>query len=144
MRVAELRSTAKAKREMASVIRRATPGLSLAEHRELFRRHAEDLEADAAMLEGQAASLEGAASGGLSGVCLSVWTIYDSPKHRPARHRYVARRFEIQRGNGEPVATDETISSPYLDVLRRDLEKRGHVRLASAERDGPHIMENWV
>ncbi len=62
MGVAKLRAAAKAKREMASAIRRAGAGLSLAEHREVFRRHAEDLEADAAMLEGQAASLERAAS----------------------------------------------------------------------------------
>ena len=49
--VGNRRKRAAEKRALAGQVRRIAPTLSLAEHRELFLRHADDLEEEAASLE---------------------------------------------------------------------------------------------
>lgn len=71
---------------------------------------------------------------------LSIWTVYDRPKDCP--DAFIARRSEA--GGGKVVMTDETIVSKNLDFIRRQMQRRGLVKLMRAPADDPKIVEVWL
>lgn len=73
---------------------------------------------------------------------ISHWTVYDHPRDLP--DVFVARRFEVVRGNVEPIATTDVITSPSLEDLRACLSHAGLVALARMEGDDPKIIEVWI
>jgi len=73
---------------------------------------------------------------------LSIWTIYDQPRDVPGQ--YVARRWEVVPHERDPVATEDTIQSSDLDMVRRSLQLRGLTCLARSPKDDPAILESWL
>lgn len=82
--------------------------------------------------------LEG--SGQMSHEALSIWTIYDHPRDRP--DQYIARRFEIVSGGAR--ATDDTIESPHLHLIRESLILQGLTPINRSPGDDPNIIESWL
>ena len=75
-------------------------------------------------------------------IAMSIWTVFCNPADYPGK--YVVRRFDIQRGNKEPVRTDDVNVYDSLDAARLPLHERGCVRLTRFDQDAPHIVETWV
>lgn len=71
---------------------------------------------------------------------LAVWVVYDHPRDFP--DVYVARKH-IASVSGN-TATEETLVSPDLNVLREALEAKGFVHLSRDPNDDPVILEVWL
>lgn len=73
---------------------------------------------------------------------LSLWVVFDHPLDFP--DGYVARRQVASREGVE--ITDDVITAPTLDDLRKRLERRapGLTRLARQDGDVPKIVESWL
>lgn len=74
-------------------------------------------------------------------VDMAIWTIYDHPRDYPAH--YVARRWELRRGDENPHPTDDVLLAEHLDELRRLLPP-GLSRFPCVDRDDPCIVETWL
>jgi hypothetical protein len=73
---------------------------------------------------------------------ISHWTVFDHPRDFP--NMFVVRRFEVTRGNPDPIPTEDIIGAPTLDVLRDCLSRAGLVMLTRSEEDDPMIVEVWI
>jgi hypothetical protein len=73
---------------------------------------------------------------------LSTWTIYDHPRDFP--HAFVARRFESDKGNPEPVPTADVIAAKELKTLRDCFCRAGLTVLERMEGDQPQVVEVWL
>lgn len=72
---------------------------------------------------------------------MSLWSIYDHPKDFP--HCFVARRYEITRGQG-PIATQDHVTATSCDELRDRFASQGMMCLPRVPEDDPNIVETWL
>ena len=72
---------------------------------------------------------------------LSVWTVYFNPRDFPGK--YVARRFNLFRGEMEPKASNEHFVANSIDEVRR-LLPMGLVCLQRSDGDDAKIVETWL
>lgn len=71
---------------------------------------------------------------------LNIWTVYDHPKDFP--HTYVARRFEIAKG--DTGVTDDIVHGE-LQILRQCFIHCGLTCMPrSDDEDDPVIVESWL
>ena len=73
---------------------------------------------------------------------MSIWTVYDHPLDFP--HGFIARRWEIRRGAGEPAWTEDVMRAYELEPLQEQLMDMGLSRLGRNEGDEPQIVECWL
>jgi hypothetical protein len=72
---------------------------------------------------------------------LEMWTVYHGPRDYPGQ--YVARKFLIIGGRGEPVPTDDMFVAQTLEEIR-ELLPPGLYNLGRQDGDQPQIVESWV
>ena len=63
---------------------------------------------------------------------------------RATIHCFVARRFESEKGNPEPVPTSDAIAAFELQPLRDAMIRAGLTVVPRMEGDQPHIVEVWL
>jgi hypothetical protein len=68
-----------------------------------------------------------------------MWTVYDRPTDYPTG--FIARLFLIY--STAVVATDQTVSSPDVAVIRQLLANQGLFCMPRDESDDPKIVESW-
>jgi hypothetical protein len=71
---------------------------------------------------------------------MEMWTIYDHPRDYP--HCFVARRFLVYAGASKP--TDEIVTAPDLEMVRRWCRFRGLACIPRDPNDDPKIVETWL
>jgi hypothetical protein len=71
---------------------------------------------------------------------LEIWTIFDHPQDYP--EMVVARRFEVQQGNSEPVSTQDVKLGSSVEEVRRLLPP-GLSRIPRDPGDPPSVVESW-
>lgn len=72
---------------------------------------------------------------------LSMWIVYDRPLDYP--NEFVVRRWDIVRGQPEPVMTLVMYRAASLDGVRGHIPE-GLYRMPRWEGDEPHIVEVWL
>lgn len=72
---------------------------------------------------------------------MSMWTIYWSPKDYP--EKYVARRWDIVRGDAKAHPTNDMFVSDSIVELR-ELLPRGLYPMPRFGADDPCIVEVWL
>lgn len=72
---------------------------------------------------------------------MSVWVVYNRPRDFP--DKYVARRWDILRGQVEPVPTVEHLTADSLDEIRR-LVPPCLACLPRYDDDDASIVEVWL
>lgn len=73
---------------------------------------------------------------------MSTWTIYASPLDRPGR--FVVRRFDVVRGEREPVP-DEDVSVHFtLQSARNAVPRWADACIPRTTGDDPAIVETWM
>jgi hypothetical protein len=71
---------------------------------------------------------------------LSVWTVYERSRHRPARY-VAAQQFIGEEGQ---TIDGELLVSDTLAEVRAEMRARRLVCLARADADDPRIVEVWL
>jgi hypothetical protein len=77
----------------------------------------------------------------MSDDALHIWTIYDHPLDFP--DVFVAR-LSLVGGDGGPKVTDQILTAPDLDTLRREFVRRGLTCITRSPNDDPVIVECWL
>lgn len=77
----------------------------------------------------------------MSGVALSLWTIYYEPWDMPGV-KYAVRRFEITAGQTLP--TDDVTIASTLVQARRLVPLSADLCIARSPDDDPVIVETWL
>jgi hypothetical protein len=72
---------------------------------------------------------------------LNIWTIFDHPHDHP--NMVVARRFEVEQGNSEPVSTQDVRLGSSVEEVRRLLPP-GLSRIPRDPGDSPGVVESWL
>ena len=74
-------------------------------------------------------------------VFLPMWTVYENPSDYP--NLFVARRFDLVRGEPEPRATGNVLAASSLFELRGMLPI-GLRRIPRLHEDEPQVVEVWI
>ena len=72
---------------------------------------------------------------------LIVWTVYDLGMP-PYPNNYIAWKFSV--ANGKVTRTEEHMIAPHLEMIQRELQRRGLVKLMPTKEDDPSIIETWL
>lgn len=72
---------------------------------------------------------------------MDMWVVYSNPSDYPGK--WVLRRWEIQRGNTDPIPTKNVHTGDlYAEVIAH--LPGGLTRLGRDQSDDPTITESWV
>ena len=71
---------------------------------------------------------------------LVTWTIYDHPTDFP--DCYVALKWLVKKSGA--VLTGEALASADISDLRRELYRRGLIRVLRHPKADPNIVETWL